>query len=122
MGPNYSVQIGELIGGQVAIDKKEIVREYNIWLNFARTSDFIINFDIPVGFTATGLDALKANVDNNTGTFSVTTNVTGQKLTITVKKVYKSNYFVKEDWPKMVEFLDAAYNFTQKKIILTKGK
>lgn len=122
VGPNYSVAIGELIGGQVAIDKKELVREYNIWLNFARTSDFIIDFEIPAGYTATGLDALKVNVDNNTGTFAVTTAVTGQKLTITIKKVYKGNYFVKEDWTKMVEFLDAAYNFTQKKIILTKGK
>lgn len=121
-GPNYSVEIGKLIGGQIAIDKKEVKRDYNIWLNFARTADFKIIFDIPAGYKADGLDALKSNIDNNTGTFTVSTSVEGQQLTVVIKKAYKNNYFVKEDWPKMVEFLDAAYNFTQKKIILTKSK
>ena len=121
-GPNYAVEITKLVGGQVAIDKKEVKRDYNIWLNFARTVDFTINLAIPENYKVDGLDALKTNIDNNTGTFTVSSVVDGQKLVIKIKKVYKNNYFVKEDWSKMVEFLDAAYNFTQKKIILTKVK
>lgn len=122
VGPNYTVNMGALIGSQVAIDKKEIKRDYNIWLNFARTADLTINFDIPAGYKADGVDALKANIDNNTGAFTVSTKVEGQKLVISIKKIYKSDYIVKEDWPKMLEFLDAAYNFTQKKVVLTKTK
>ena len=122
VGPNYSVSLGALIGKQVELDKKETNRDYNIYLPFARTAEFNLVFEMPAGYKVEGLDALKASIDNATGTFTVTPTVAGNKITVAVKKVYKSNFVKKEDWPKMREFLDAAYNFTQKKVILSKGK
>lgn len=122
VGPNYTIDIGLLLGKQVEIDKKEQKRDYNIWLSFARTAEHVIDFEIPAGYKVDGLDALKINIDNATGSFISTPKLEGSKLTLNVKKVYKSNYVKKEDWPKMLEFLDAAYNFTQKKIVLTKGR
>ncbi|HMG15318.1 MAG TPA: hypothetical protein VK590_07735 [Saprospiraceae bacterium] len=121
VGPNYLVDIGKLTGGHVAISSKEIKREYDIWLNYASSSDFIINLSIPSGYTVEGLEKLNVNIDNSTGAFSVITKIEGQNIMMSIKKVYKSNFVVKEDWSKMLEFLDAAYNFTQKKIILKKA-
>ena len=41
-------------------------------------------------------------------------------LNILVKKHYKQTTVKKEDWPKLLEMLDAAYNFSQKKVLLKK--
>jgi hypothetical protein len=122
IGGNYSVDIGTIIGKQVGISKEEIKRDYNAWLSFARTSEYVINLEVPMGYKVEGLESLKTKVDNTAGSFSVDAKVDGQKLILNIKKIYKNNYVSITDWPKMVDFLDAAYNFTQKKIILVKSK
>ena len=121
VGPNYSVDLTALIGKQVDIKSDEKEREQDVYLNYAKSLDYTITLAIPVGYRAEGLDALKFNVDNNAGSFVSEAKSQDNKLVITAKKSYKSAYVTKADWKKMVEFLDAAFNFTQKKIILKKA-
>ncbi|MEO6167133.1 MAG: hypothetical protein ABIO46_11040 [Chitinophagales bacterium] len=90
-------------------------------LPLPRTLTYQVTIDLPAGYKAEGLEALNNNVYNLTGSFVSTAKVDGQKLIINVAKTYKTDFVKKEDWLKMVEFLDAAYNFTQKKIVIKKG-
>ena len=80
----------------------------------------IINFTIPAGYKVVGIQNLNSNIDNAVGTFAVQATVEGNTLNILVKKHYKQTTVKKEDWPKLLEMLDAAYNFSQKKVLLKK--
>ncbi|HRF16642.1 MAG TPA: hypothetical protein PK977_00690, partial [Chitinophagaceae bacterium] len=80
----------------------------------------VISFTIPDGYKAVGIQNLNMNIDNETGTFAVQASVEGNTLSILVKKLYKQVTVKKEDWPKLLEMLDAAFNFSQKKILLKK--
>jgi hypothetical protein len=44
----------------------------------------------------------------------------GSTLNLLVKKIYKNAVVKKENWPKFLEMLDAAFNFSQKKVLLKK--
>ena len=67
------------------------------------------------------------NIDNESGSFISSTNVVpkdspggNDKLIITSKKIYKKNFDKKEAWPNYVAFLEAAYKFSQLKIVFKK--
>ena len=63
---------------------------------------------------------MNINIDNESGSFISTAKVDGDKLIHTTKKVYKKNYDKKEAWPNYVSFLEAAYKFSQAKVVLKK--
>jgi len=44
----------------------------------------------------------------------------GNSLIITTSKEYRQESADKSEWPKIVEMLDAAYDFSQAKIVLKK--
>jgi hypothetical protein len=119
-GPNYLVDIGKLIEGQVQIMNEERERSYNIYQPNAHNFDYRVELEIPAGYTVQGLDKLNSQVDNETGGFKSTARMEGKTLIVETRKSYKSNYQKKEDWKKIVAFLDAAYNFTQNQILLKK--
>jgi hypothetical protein len=120
-GRNYVFEVGKLIGGQIKLEQNELTtRQSDIWLPFARTIDNNIIINIPTGYTVDGLQDLKFNVDNVSGSFIAYSKVENDKLIITTKKLYKKNFDKKELWPNYVAFLEAAYKFSQAKIILRK--
>jgi hypothetical protein len=41
--------------------------------------------------------------------------IEGNVLKLNIKKIYEQTKIKKEDFNKMLEFLDAAYNFSQRK-------
>jgi len=120
-GKNYMLDVGKLIGGQVKLEEKDLVREHDVYLQYARSSNNEITIEIPAGYTVDGLNDLNINVDNAAGKFVSTATLTGNKLTIKTQKAYKKAYDKKENWSQMVAFLDAAYKFSQKKVILKKA-
>jgi len=120
-GRNYVFEVGKLIGGQIKLEQNELTaRQSDIWLPFARTIDNNIIINIPTGYTVDGLQDLKFSVDNESGSFIADSKVENDKLIITTKKLYKKNFDKKELWPNYVAFLEAAYKFSQAKIILRK--
>ena len=114
-GPNYAADVSSLIGTQVDIKSDEKKRDYDVYLNYPKTLDYTITMKIPSGYKVEGLEGLKFNVTNNTGSFVSDAKVEGDKITITAKKIYKTSLIKKEDWSKMVDFLDAGFNFSKKK-------
>ena len=120
VGQNYSFDLGSLIGEQVDLSEKEKERTNNIWFAYARTLETNIVLTIPEGYTVKGIESLNMNVDNSTGSFTSKATVNGNELSVHVAKIYKGNYFPVSDWSKVVDFVDAAYKFSQAKVILAK--
>jgi hypothetical protein len=119
-GKNYIMDIGRFLGGQIDLSEKEKMRSNNIYMSHARSLDYEIVLNIPEGYTVSGVEKLSKNVDNLTGGFSTKATIDGDKLFIKINKHYKNYYEPSSSWPQMVEFLDAAYQFTQSKILLKK--
>lgn len=120
VGPNYLLDIGKFIEGQIHITNEQKERKYNIYMPFARSFNYHIEFQIPEGYTVQGLEKLNSDLQNSTGGFTSHAKLEDKKLIIDTYKYYKSNFEKKEDWPLMVDFLNAAYDFTQKQVLLKK--
>jgi hypothetical protein len=120
-GRNYLLDAGKLIGGQVKLEEKEIkTRDNDIWISHARTITNNITIVLPKGYTADGLQDLNYNIDNESGSFVSSAKMDGNKLIVSTQKIYKKNFDKKEMWPNYVGFLEAAYKFTQVKVVLKK--
>lgn len=119
-GSNLLVSVPALIGEQLFVSQDQRKREVDAFMSFPRSLRNIINFTIPDGYKVVGINNLNMNIDNEVGTFGVLASVEGNKLNILVKKVYKKTIIKKEEWPKLLEMLDAAFNFSQKKVLLKK--
>ncbi|CAG0898473.1 unnamed protein product [Cyprideis torosa] len=120
-GPNLIFDIGMLISGQIQLDPDEIEgRTKPIEMNSARTISNDISITIPEGLRVEGLDNLNFNVNNDAAAFISSATVEGNVIKITTNKVYKQEFLELESWPKLVEMLEAAYQFTQQKVVLKK--
>lgn len=120
-GPNYILEIGKMITSQVEIDKKEKERKNNIYMAYPRSFENEIVFEIPDGYTVSGIEKFNVNFTNETGKFVSTASLNGNKLIIKTTKQYNNYFEPNSNWPKMIAFLDAAYQFTQEKILLKKN-
>ena len=120
-GANYLLSVGKLIGAQVALKEEEIKeRKGDVDMSRARTFNYHIEFTLPEGYQVEGLEGLVYQVDNEYGAFTSKAEVKEGLLVIDTRKEYKNSHVALENWPQMVEFLEAAYDFTQKKVILKK--
>ncbi|MGK0389715.1 MAG: hypothetical protein ACI94Y_002460 [Maribacter sp.] len=119
-GKNHILNIGMFIGGQVALEEDEMKREYDVYMRYPRSFHNTISLEIPAGYTIEGLENLQKNIINNAGSFVSSAEVDGNKLIVKTAKIYHHNFEKKEDWQKMVAFLEAGYQFTQEKILLKK--
>ncbi len=120
-GKNYLVSVPELMGSQNQVKQEDRVRKFGIDIRYPRTLTWDINYSFPAGYTVKGLADLNLNVDNETGTFSSKATVEGNVLKLNIKKVYKQTKIKKEDFGKMLEFIDAAYNFSQRRVLLKRN-
>ncbi|MDB5276759.1 MAG: hypothetical protein JWR61_1714 [Ferruginibacter sp.] len=117
-GKKYLVNIAGLVGSQLQIKKEERVRKYDINVGYARTLNWTINFKIPDGYTAEGVKELKTSIDNETGTFTCDAEEQNGMVVLKIKKIYKKANNLKDKWPAMLAFIDAAYNSSFKYILL----
>ncbi len=120
-GQNYLLELGKLIGGQVALEEREKERAFDVRLGYARSFNHSIEFEVPEGYQPSGLDKFNFTIDNAAGTFISKAEQQGNKVVISSNKVYKKAKLEKESWPEMVAFLDAAYAFSQQKLLLKKA-
>lgn len=119
-GANYVFEIGKLIGEQVNLDEKEKTRTNNIYTLYPRSFEEEITFTIPEGYAVSGLDKLNKKVENSTGGFVSSASIEGNQLRIKAYKYYANYFEPNANWKNMTAFLDAAYQFTQEKILLKK--
>jgi hypothetical protein len=119
-GENIVFELGKLIAGQIEIEEKDRKRTANIYMPYARTYEFNIRFIVPEGYEAKGLEKFNKNIENETGGFVCSATLEGNAIILKAKKYYSKNYEPAANWPKMVAFIDAAYQITQEKILLKK--
>jgi hypothetical protein len=120
-GRNYLLDIGKLIGDQVKLEDKELkTRDNDIWISYAKTYTNNIIISLPKGYTAEGLQDLNYKIDNESGSFISSAKIEGNKIIVATEKIYKKDFDKKEMWSNYVAFLEAAYKFTQTKIVLKK--
>lgn len=117
-GNNYILNLGSLIGSQIELDKEDMERTANINIDFPKSYIYHIQLKIPEGYSVDGLEEFNINVSNNMGEFTCTAKVEEGFIKLDTKKAYKIHQADKSEWPKFVEFLEEAYNFTQKKVVL----
>jgi hypothetical protein len=117
-GKKLLINLPGLMGGQLQIRKEERERSFDIDVRYPRKLRWQINMTIPAGYVVEGYEGLITNVDNETGAFIATAEVKDNILTIDVQKIYKQKNISRDKWPLMLEFVDAAYNFTHKLILL----
>lgn len=121
VGPNYIFEIGKLLGDQVQLKEEDMKRSFDVYMPYARSYTYDILLNIPKNYTVDGIAVLNMNVANATGGFVSEAKQEGTKLIVKIKKYYTHNYENKKDWPLMVAFLEKAFDFTQKKVLLKKG-
>jgi len=120
-GNNYILDAGKLIGSQMSIKPSQRERKADVHMPFARMFEYIMEFNIPAGYTVEGADKLTRNIDNEWGSFIVTTDSKDGKLIIQVKKVYKNAIVPAAKWPLLLQMIDSAEEFQQQKILLKKA-
>ena len=119
-GKNLLISVPSLMGGQIQLQPEEKIRQHDIDLRYPRHLHWNISFHIPDGYLVEGLEDLNMNIDNEAGSFITIASFDGNKVMLDIKKIYKEREVKKESLNKMTEFLDAAYIFSQKKIVLRK--
>jgi len=117
-GKKLLINLPALMGDLIQIKKEERTRNYDIDIRFPRKLKWQINLTIPNGYVVEGIETLNTSVDNETGSFKAGAKVQENTLTIDVEKVYKQRTINKDKWPLMLEFIDAAYDFKHKYILL----
>jgi hypothetical protein len=119
-GPNLMIELGRFLTSQIELTKKEKDRVDNIYMGYPRTIENEIQFTIPEGYTVSGLEKFNKKVENSTGGFISTAIQNGNTISIKTSKFYNNYYEPNSNWPKMIDFLDDAYQFSQEKILLKK--
>ncbi len=119
-GQNYILEVGRLIGQFKKTEDKDRTRTLDIYMTAARSLNYNISFEVPPGFKVKGLEDLNNTVTNATGSFSCEAVATGNLITIKIKRVYHHAFEKAEDWPLMLEHLDATATFNGQKILLEK--
>ena len=119
-GQDFLISLPSLVTQQTKISKEERTRTMPVDVRYPRTLSWNINFTIPAGYTVKGIESLNQNISNDCASFASNARIENNTLVIDVTKMYKGQHFDLQQWPKMLEVLEAAYNFSQSKIVLKK--
>lgn len=121
-GKKILVNIPGLVGSQLQIKKEERNRRHDINVGYPRTLFWVINFQVPDGYTAEGLNELATEVNNEAGSYSCKAELKENIVEIKIRKTYKLAAMPKSKWPEMLAFVDAAFNHSFKYILLKPKK
>ncbi|MBX9784880.1 MAG: DUF3857 domain-containing protein [Chitinophagaceae bacterium] len=119
-GNNFIIEIGKIQGSPLTIKDEQRKRELDVYMPFARSIEYEIELEIPEGYTAEGVEALNSKVENETGFFITEATSNGKTVSIKIKKHYLHNFEPAKNFEKMLQFLDAASNWTNAKLLLKK--
>ncbi len=119
-GPNYIIEVGKLIGGQIQVKDDERERTLGIYLDYAKTFSYQIEVSIPEGFEVVGLENLQKNILNTTGGFTSSAKIENNTLIYTTTKTYGKKNYTSDEWALLLPWLDTAYDFSEEKIMFRK--
>jgi hypothetical protein len=117
-GKSILVKLPGFLTNQLKLSGEERIRNYDAYLGVQKSFDYQIKFTVPTGYKVLGLKELNQLVENETGSFKSEAKLENGIVTIQAVKTYKQSKVSREDWPKMLEWIDAANNFSKQKILL----
>jgi hypothetical protein len=120
VGEDIIIKIPFLMGEQTKIKKEDRTRTLPINIRYEGNFTYNIAFDIPVGYTIKGWEALNQRTDNEFASFTGKAKIVNNQLLIQAKQVFKNVNVKAENWPAVVQVLDATYKFSQRKLLLKK--
>ncbi len=120
-GKNLMLSVGELLGRQTTLDENERKRNVDIYYK-PRTFEHTVRVDLPSGYTvsAEALGKLNVNVANECAEFVAKASLNGSQLVVEMRKVYKNDHEPVSNWNKIVEVVDAAKNYQNMQVVLSK--
>lgn len=119
-GNNMILEIGKIQGDPFIIKREHRKRDIDIYMPFARSIEFNIDLQIPDGYTVEGISSLNKKVENECGSFTAEASATDKIVTIKLKKQYLHNFEPAKNWDKLLEFMDAASDWGNSKLLLKK--
>jgi hypothetical protein len=120
-GRNYTLEIGKMLTKQPKMDEDDLKpRQSDIQMSFTKTLVNEVELTLPDGYTVEDLKELNLSIDNDLMLYKVESTLSGRKLNVKTTKIYKKVTAPKTEWQKVIDVFQAAYNFSQKKIILKK--
>ncbi|MCG2616827.1 DUF3857 domain-containing protein [Terrimonas sp. NA20] len=120
-GNNIILEIGKIQGTPMSIKPEQRKRDIDVYMSYPRSIEYHVKVQIPEGYAVEGVDGLNRNVRNETGYFTVQANLVGKTVEIKVSKHYFHGYEPAANWNKLVEFIDAANEWTNAKLLLKKN-
>jgi hypothetical protein len=119
-GRNYILELGKLIEKQTEIKQEQKTRNRDVYMDFPRAFSHEITLAIPEGYTVEGYENFNKKTENEFGGFVSSARVDEKTLVIKTKKYYTKNEYNAADWPKIVNYLDAAVDLYGEKVLLKK--
>lgn len=118
-GKNLILDIGKLIGTQWQPNELDENRQVDAYLPTAMHLNFEIAMEIPQGYTVEGLDALSFEYTNDYGGFHATGKKEGNKLLVSVNKIYTHAYVPVAGWKEMLLIAKKANDFQGRSVVLS---
>jgi len=119
-GNNYIVEIGKIQGQPLVVKDEQRKRDIDVYMPYARSIEYIVDLEIPEGYTAEGVAALNSKVENETGYFSTVATATDKIVSVKITKHYFKNFEPVKNWEKLMAFMDASSNWTNSKLLFKK--
>lgn len=119
-GNNLILEIGRLIGQQWEPSELDEKRNIEAYLPTAIRLNYEIEIEIPEGYTVEGLDALPSVYSNDYGGFHSGYKLEGNKLFVSVNKIYEKSSVPVDKWGEMLLIAKKTNDFQAKTIILKK--
>lgn len=120
-GNNLIVEIGKIQGTPIKVKQEQRNRDIDVYMPYARSIEYNIELQVPDGYTAEGVEALNKKVANETGFFTVDAVSSGKTVSLKVKKHYLHGFEPAGNWSKLLEFIDAANEWLNAKLLLRKS-
>ena len=119
-GDYIIMDAGRLIGKNIDLSEWEKEREIDIYMPAPRHYIWITNIEIPEGYSVKNLDNFNYSVSNDAGGFHSEAEIVDDLVRIKASKYYHHDYEPLSKWPDMLEFLEAANDYVQQKLVFQK--
>jgi Domain of Unknown Function with PDB structure (DUF3857) len=119
-GPNIILELGKLLEKQTEVTDEQKIRTRDVNMSNARSFTYSMALTIPTGYSVEGIENFNKKVESEFGGFVSEAHIANNVLMVTTKKYYTKNQYTPEAWPKITEFLTAAVDFYNAKILLKK--